>query len=538
MDAPEACRIGLRLGTIWETDICKLMKGSSNWQSKLLNLLYRPVDTDSLAVFRIAFGLLMLWEVWRYLRDGWVADLWIEPQFHFFFPLFSWVHPWPGNGIVWHFVGMGALAACIAIGFCYRLCMVLYWLAFTYIFLLDAAYFQNHFYLIALLSFLLIFLPANSRFALDARWRPAIAKTTMPAWCLWLLRFQMGLPYFFGGVAKLNVDWLRGEPMHLWLSALTDVPLFGPWLDRLWFAYFLSYCGIAIDLAAVPLLLYKRTRPYMFAALLGFHFTNARIFNIGVFPWFAIAATTIFFAPNWPQKYWQQCRDVPRCRVGFILGAIAGAMTVWFWSGWREVAPISVGALATGLTVVMVLQQRQLPVETVVTSSRAIAEHGKPWQQQAIVALLGLWAIVHLTLPLRHYFIPGNASWTEEGHRFSWRMKLRSKEGWVVFRAINPDNGTEAIVDPLELLADWQYARMLQRPYLIHQFALYLETVLQDAGIADPQLYARSHISLNGRPHQFLIDPTVDLTGEALNVVPAPWIFPLQTGGETERRDS
>lgn len=33
----------------------------------------------------------------------------------------------------------------------------------------------------------------------------------------------------------------------------------------------------------------------------------------------------------------------------------------------------------------------------------------------------------------RHYLIAGTPSWTEEGHRFSWHMKLREKSGTVTF---------------------------------------------------------------------------------------------------------
>ena len=34
--------------------------------------LSAPVDAASLAFFRIAFGVMMLWEVWRYFSHGWI----------------------------------------------------------------------------------------------------------------------------------------------------------------------------------------------------------------------------------------------------------------------------------------------------------------------------------------------------------------------------------------------------------------------------------------------------------------------------------
>src|SRR5436309_2939862 len=44
--------------------------------------LFAPVDIASLAFFRVAFGAVMLWEVWRYFNYGWISRYYIEPGFH------------------------------------------------------------------------------------------------------------------------------------------------------------------------------------------------------------------------------------------------------------------------------------------------------------------------------------------------------------------------------------------------------------------------------------------------------------------------
>ena len=120
----------------------------------------------------------------------------------------------------------------------------------------------------------------------------ASASSTVPAWTIWLLRFQIGVPYFYGGLAKLNADWLQGYPMRYWLSERADFPVIGQYFHNVSTAYFFSYSGLLIDLLAVPLLLWKRTRVLMFVVLMSFHFVNTRLFNIGIFPWFMLAATT------------------------------------------------------------------------------------------------------------------------------------------------------------------------------------------------------------------------------------------------------
>src|SRR5688572_28868545 len=99
--------------------------------------LARPVDGASLAAFRVMFGLLLAWEVVRYFEHGWIERYYIRPTFHFTYPLFEFVSPWPGYGMYLHFAIMGVLALCVALGSFYRVSAALFWLAFTYVFLLD-----------------------------------------------------------------------------------------------------------------------------------------------------------------------------------------------------------------------------------------------------------------------------------------------------------------------------------------------------------------------------------------------------------------
>ena len=65
--------------------------------------LFKPVDIASLAFFRIAFGTILLWEVWRYFDYGWIERYYIEPEFHFTYYGFEWVRPWSGGGMFLHF---------------------------------------------------------------------------------------------------------------------------------------------------------------------------------------------------------------------------------------------------------------------------------------------------------------------------------------------------------------------------------------------------------------------------------------------------
>ena len=103
------------------------------------------VDNASIVYFRVVFGALMLWEVWRHLKNGWVEQYFVEPAFHFTYVGFDWVRPWPGDGMYLHFYALGILAAFLMIGFAYRLSAVLFFLGFAYVFLLEQARYLNHF---------------------------------------------------------------------------------------------------------------------------------------------------------------------------------------------------------------------------------------------------------------------------------------------------------------------------------------------------------------------------------------------------------
>ena len=171
---------------------------------RLREALFTPVDSAGLVFFRIGFGVLMAWQAWRYLSKGWVEKYWITPDFHFKYPWFEWLDPLPGDGMIVLFYALGLLAVFVAAGFLYRLSAALLFVGHTYAFLVEQARYQNHTYLFCLFAFLAIFLPANRSLSVDAKLWPALRSDVVPAWSLWLVRFQVGVPYFFGGVAKLN----------------------------------------------------------------------------------------------------------------------------------------------------------------------------------------------------------------------------------------------------------------------------------------------------------------------------------------------
>ena len=449
---------------------------------RLCAVLFNPVDISFLVAFRILFGGIMLWEVYRYFTHGWIARYFVEPAVTFSYYGFSWVKPWPGRGMYIHFFVLGLAAACVMLGFVYRFAAPILFLTFTYSFLLDQTRYLNHFYLVCLISFLMCFLPAERAFSVDALLRRKIRSDVVPAWTLWLLRAQVGIPYFYGGIAKLNSDWIHGgEPMRSWLRPFTRIPPFGHVFAADWVVYSFVIGGLLLDLLVVPLLLWRRTRLFAFIAAVLFNLTNAAIFDIGIFPWMMLGSLLIFFSPDLPRRIARAFLD-----------------------------PESSQAAVTP--------------KTVAQSCPSLAG-----RQKIVAGLLAAYLAFQFIFPLRHYLYPGDVSWTEEGHNFSWHMKLRTKGGEAVFTVTHPPSGQTWTIKPQDYLASHQVTKMSTKPELILQFGHYLAEEKRREGYDNVEVRAHVMVSLNGRQPQLLVDPDVDLAKEQVSLLPARWIVPLTT---------
>ncbi len=450
---------------------------SASSDQRIETALFAPVDIASLVVFRVSFGFLLAQSAWTHLKDGRVYTLFVEPTVHFHYFGFSWIKPLSHAGMSLLFAAIVALGIAVAVGAFYRCSAALLCLAHVYVFLLDQARYLNHEYLICLLAFLMTFIPAHRAMSLDARWRPKLQRDDIPQWALGLLRTQIGLVYFFAGVAKINPDWLSGQPLTMWLQSRSGVPVVGPWLAMPSAGLAFSYAGLVLDLFAVPLLMMGRTRAWIFATLVLFHGINAALFRIGVFPWLMIAATTLFLPPGWPR----------RVRLFFCAHTTPHA--------------------ANNPSVIAPQTTRR---------------------QRLWMLAISAYVTLQIALPLRHFFYPGPVHWTEEGHKYAWHMKLRRKRGRIHYRVRDPGSERQWIVNPGAELHDWQLRKLATRPELILQHAHRIARRFSARGVEDVEVYAESHASLNGRRPQRLVASDVDLAKTKDSFSPAPWIVPFK----------
>lgn len=443
--------------------------------------LFDPVPIDSLVAFRVFFGLMAGLDCFWFLQQGWIATTFLDPPLLFKYYGFGWVHPWPGIGLYLHFTVLVCLAAAICCGFLYRIATILFALGFTYVFLLEKAIYLNHMYLICLLSGILATIPAHRAWSVDVWCNPRLRSETAPRWCLWLLRFQIAVPYVYGGLAKLNRDWLSGDTMFMFFVDQGDYPVFGSVMSSNVMVLLFTYGGLLFDLSIVPLLLWRRTRFVAFVATVAFHLVNSQLFQIGIFPWLMIGATTIFFPPDWPRRFLQ--------------------------------VPVSA-----------------FPALGCTPLSR---------RQAGVLVVLSAYAAFQLVFPLRHLVTAGDPSWTDEGHTFSWRMMLRAKLARVEFTAVDTRTGRRGPMPPERFLNPRQVRNLTRSPDLMLQYSHFLADKHRRLGGGPLQVFCRAECSLNGRRPQLLIDPAVDLAAQPRSMWPAKWIMPLTQPAMTEavRRD-
>jgi vitamin K-dependent gamma-carboxylase len=447
---------------------------ATDGRRSLQRALLRPVDAASLAAFRMLFGLAMLALVLRFFAHGWIAEYFLQPRFFFPYFGFEWLRPWPGVGMYLHFAALGVLALSIAAGAFYRASVLLFTLLFAYAHLIDKTNYLNHYYLLICLGLLMSVLPLQRLASLDAWRRPQLRSSTVPAWVLYVLRAQFGLVYFFGGIAKLKSDWIvDAQPLRIWLSANSDFPVLGSFFDLPWVAHVASYAGAAFDLSIVPLLLWRRSRPLAYVALLLFHVITARLFQLGMFPWIMLLGSLLFLPPDWPRQ---------------LLGRL----------GWHASAAS-------------------------VPSERTLQPAAPRW----LLALIGTHLAVQALLPLRHWLYPGNVCWTEQGFRFAWNVMLMEKDGAADFRVLDPASQRRWVVAPTDYLTRYQAKMMASQPDMILQFAHVLAEDFRAGGVLDPQVFVDAHASLNGRRSAALIDPRVDLARQSDGWSAKTWILPL-----------
>jgi hypothetical protein len=438
---------------------------------KIKTFIFRPVSIAPLASFRILFGAMLLFSTIRFWLKGWIDVLYIQPKFFFAYEGFEWIKPLAGDGMYVVFAGMILAATGILLGFFYRIAAILFFILFTYVELLDKTNYLNHYYFVSIISLMLCFLPANKFASLDVKFGFTKKVTLIPFWCIGILQLQIGLVYFFAGIAKINSDWLlHAQPLKIWLKSRDFFPFIGFLFNYKITPYLFSWFGMLFDLSIFFFLINKKTRPFAYAAVVVFHLLTGYLFQIGVFPYVMIVATWIFFSSGFHQKFLSVFyKDETKSEIQY-----------------------------------------------------------QPKFASFFVLIFMIHFIIQIILPFRYLLYPDKLFWTEQGYRFSWRVMLMEKNAYTTF-VVKDKTGKIAEVRNKDYLTPQQEKQMSTQPDMILQFAHYIANEYeQKNGFTNAEVYVDSYAALNGHPSQPFIDNTIDLAKQPVNFAPKKWILPFK----------
>jgi hypothetical protein len=231
-------------------------------------------------------------------------------------------------------------------------------------------------------------------------------------------------------------------------------------LRQEWVPYAASYTSLAFDLLIVPFLFWRRTRLAAFCVAVVFHFLNAQLFPIDIFPWLAIAGTTLFLSPSWPRR-----------ALSFFR-----------------------------------IKTKPPKIDTVSLPSAA--------KRTLVLSFVTIYVAIQILVPLRHFLYRGGIEWTYMEHRFSWQMMLERHTSRTSFYVSDPNTGQEFQIRSRQFLDLEQSTHMGWRPDMVRQFAHFLANKFAVAGPKPTEVRVRMYVSLNGRRPQLFLDPNVNLAAQ------------------------
>ena len=282
-----------------------------------------------------------------------------------------------------------------------------------------------------------------------------------------MLILQVWIVYTYASVAKWYPDWLDTTVVALFMKGKHDFWLIGDFLQLNWVHWSIAYVGILFDLLIVPFLLWKRTRFIAFVISVFFHLFNSIVFQIGIFPYMSIAFALFFFTPE-------------------------------------------------------LLQKRFLPKKPLYTAN--VIE--VPNYKNFLVGVFSVYFMIQIGLPLRHWFFKDDVLWTEEGHRLSWRMMLRSKTGISTIWVVDRETKQRTKYNYNELVTAKQRRSVNTKPDLLWQLAQKIKQKEAKEG-REVAVYMDVKVQVNGGAYFPFINPEVDLANEVWHHFKhQEWILP------------
>ncbi|MEM9895553.1 MAG: HTTM domain-containing protein, partial [Bacteroidota bacterium] len=246
---------------------------------RLRLFLGTEVDNSPLILFRMCFGFLIAAESFGAILTGWVDKTLIKPVFTFNVIGFDWIQPLDGNGMIFYFCAMGCTGILMMLGLFYRYAAGTFSVMWTLVYMMQKTHYNNHYYLLVLLGFVMLLLPANRAYSLDVKFGFIASRKSCARICHYFFITQIVIVYLYASFHKMNPDWIAAKSIGIWFEAKKHYFLIGPLLGKEWFQLLICWGGIVYDGIIVFLLLYKPTRKFGFILSVVFNLFNSVVFQ-------------------------------------------------------------------------------------------------------------------------------------------------------------------------------------------------------------------------------------------------------------------
>eukprot|EP00501_MAST-03F_sp_TOSAG23-6_P002013 GSMAST32.ASY1.ANO1.2098.1 assembled CDS len=245
--------------------------------------LCAPIDGSSLAIWRIFFGIVMMFDfIMERLYNQYLLT---NDKCHFSY--FSWITPLNWDGFVLFRAVLTFAHIGIILGFFYKFSCFICAIGAWYLFLLDKTHWNNHSYLFATLKTVMIFLECHACWSFDCVLFSSILWDKgfhVPAWNVMLLRIINFILYFIAGLKKASSnDWVNGKSLK-WIAHNFNLTF-----EEDFRKLFINTGGLGFDLLVASMVCFF------------FHSVNVNLFEIGVFPHVCIGLISIWWNPSWPR---------------------------------------------------------------------------------------------------------------------------------------------------------------------------------------------------------------------------------------------
>lgn len=316
------------------------MKLESRIATAWQHFFFGPVPADSLGLFRIVFGLVVLMNLVLLAPDtlfwfgehGTLPDAYTERLIGGIrVNLFAILRP--TDATAWFVMAFSIVSTILLIiGYKTRAASICVWLGLVSLHHRNLYLLNSADTLLRSLAFLLMFAPAGRAWSID-RWlrirsgAESSGVVMIKPWAVRLMQLQVCIMYLSTVMWKvMGTAWLDGSAVFytIRLEEFARFPI-PAWMYSLWFSKLATWGTLAVELSMALLVWIPRLRPCVLFAGAMLHLGLEYSMNIPVFQWAALSSYILFIPPESIRSYLVSLTDSWRKRPGDIHPAAASS---------------------------------------------------------------------------------------------------------------------------------------------------------------------------------------------------------------------